>query len=152
MSRIAWSVAFCTSASSRFCVVLADRVIFQTLLQDVDAVAPDMADRDAGVLAVFVGDLDHFLASLLVIRESGCAGSPLDTGAEAQIGVANRLVDGPHHALVPDRTDRARGSGTLIVATWTSGIADHRPRREPAPADWRVARPVRRPPSSCFSV
>ena len=52
---------------------------------------------------VFMRDLDHFLAALLV--EFGNADAQdlaFDRRAQAEIGVADRLVDGRHHALVPD--------------------------------------------------
>ena len=63
---IASSVAFCTSALVALLVVLADRVLLEQLLEHVEAVAAHMAHGDARVLGIFMRDLDHFLAALLV--------------------------------------------------------------------------------------
>ena len=43
-------------------------------------------------------------------------------GIEAEAGVADRLVDRRDQALVPDLTVIIRGSGTLTVPTWLSGM------------------------------
>src|ERR1700684_2580084 len=47
-------------------VVLADRVLLPELLKEVEAVAAHVPPPDPRVLAIFVRDLDHFLAPLLV--------------------------------------------------------------------------------------
>ena len=75
-----------------FFVVLADRVLLEQALEDVDAVASDVTHGDPGVLGVFVGDLDHFLAPLLV--ELGDANAKRRTfggRTEAEVGVADRV-------------------------------------------------------------
>ena len=59
---------------------------------------------------VLVRDLDHLLAPLLVqFRNADAQHRAFDRRAEAEIGVADRLVDRVHHALVPNRDgERAR--------------------------------------------
>src|SRR3984885_8972281 len=47
-------------------VVLANGALLQQLLEDIDSVSAHMPHRDARVLAVFVGDLGHLFAPLLV--------------------------------------------------------------------------------------
>ena len=66
ISAIVWSVAFCTSSAMRLLIVLADLAVLLQLLEQVEAVAADVAHRDARGLGVFVRDLDQFLAALLV--------------------------------------------------------------------------------------
>ena len=41
---------------------------------------------------------------------------------QAEIGGDDRLLDRMHHRLVPDLHRDRRGSGTLTVATWLSGM------------------------------
>src|SRR3984957_5823639 len=51
-----------------------------------------------------MGDLDHFLAPLLVqFRNADAQNSALDRRTEPEIGVADRLINHLHHALVPYR-------------------------------------------------
>src|SRR3954452_25010403 len=84
-------------------VVFADRAVLLKLLQQVDAVAPDVADRDARLLGVFVRDLDHLLAALLVhLGDAQPDCLALGQGVEAEVGVADGLLDRMDHAPVPD--------------------------------------------------
>ena len=108
ISAIAWSVTFCTSTSWRFSSSSEIAWSLSSRLQHVEAVAAHVTHRDARVLRVFVGDLDHFLAALLVeLGDADAQHRALDRRAEAEIGVADRLVDRVHHRLVPNR-DRQR--------------------------------------------
>lgn len=47
-------------------VVLADRLILEQLFQGVETIAADMTDRDSRLFGVFMRNLRHFLAPLLV--------------------------------------------------------------------------------------
>src|SRR6185437_6246163 len=83
-------------------VVLADGVLLEELLEDIDPVPAHVADRDPRVLAVFVGDLGHLFASLLVqFGNSDAQNGALDGRTETEIGVPDRLVDRLNHAFVP---------------------------------------------------
>src|SRR5690606_19638108 len=85
-------------------IVLADVAVLLRLLGMVDAVAADVAHRHLGLLGILVGDLDQFLAALLVEfpqRDAQRRGG--DDGVEAGIGFAARPVAGADELLVPHR-------------------------------------------------
>ena len=93
-------------------LVFADRVLLQELLENIESVPAHVPDRYARVLAVFVGDLDHFLAPLLVeLRNADAQNRALNRWTEAEIGVPDRLVDDLHHAFVPHRDGERAGLG-----------------------------------------
>src|SRR5450631_854872 len=76
-------------------VVLADRLILEQFFNDVETIAADMADRDARVFGVFMRDLRHFLAPLLVeFRNPDPQDLTFDRRGEAQIRIADGFVDG----------------------------------------------------------
>ena len=110
ISLIASSVAFCTSASWRFSSSSADGLLLQQLLQHVDAVAADVAHRDAGVLGVFVRDLDHLLAALLVeLGDADAQHLPSIVGDRPRLASRIALSTALTMPLVPDRDgERAR--------------------------------------------
>ena len=69
-------------------LVLADFAVLLGLLEVVEPVATDMADRDAGRLGIFVRNLDELLAAIL--RHLGDAQAdhlPLGLRVEPEIGV-----------------------------------------------------------------
>src|SRR5690606_4168437 len=69
----------------------------------VHAVAPDVAHRNPRLLGILPGDLGQFLATLLVeFRYGNTDRGAVDHRVQAQIGIADRLLDGRHEALVPD--------------------------------------------------
>ena len=87
ISATVWSVAFCTCSAWRLLVVLADGAVLLELLQQVDAVAAHVADRDACLLGIFVRDLDHLLAALLVhLRDAQADDLAFGLRIEAEIG------------------------------------------------------------------
>ncbi len=89
-------------------IVLANGVLLQQLLEDINSVPTHMPDRDTRVLAIFVGDFGHLFAPLLVqFRNANAQNGALDRRTETKVGVPDRLVDRLHHALVPYR-DRER--------------------------------------------
>ncbi len=91
----------------------------------VEPVAADVAHGDPGFLRVFVRDLHHLLAALLVhLRDAQADGLPFRLRIEAEIGLADRLLDRRHHAAVPDRDGEEARLGTLTVATWDIGIIE----------------------------
>src|SRR3984893_16429919 len=62
-----------------------------------------MADRNARLFGISVRDLRHFLAPLLVeFRDPDPQDLAFDGRGESQIGIADGLVDGADHCLVPD--------------------------------------------------
>ena len=84
-------------------VVLADGAVLLELLQQVEPVSANVADGDLGLLGIFVRDLDHFLAALLVHLGNAQADDlSLGLRVEAEIGFADRLFDRRHHAAIPD--------------------------------------------------
>ena len=77
-----------------------------------------MPNRHARVLAVFVRDLDHFFASLLVqFGNADAQDSALDGRTKTQVGVRIALSTACTRLLSHMETESARGSETLIVAT-----------------------------------
>ncbi len=105
-------------------LVLADGVLFFELLQMLHRVAAHVAHGDALLLGVLAGDLGEFGAPFAGERRNRNAQLlAVDDRVEAQIGGADRFVDGAHHGLVPHLTEIMRGSGTVTVATWLSGDA-----------------------------
>src|SRR6185437_4309387 len=84
-------------------VVLADLVILLLLLDHVEAVAADVTNGDARRLAVFVGDLDEFLAALLVqFGNAQAQRLPFGRRRQAEIGIHDRLFDRVHERAIPD--------------------------------------------------
>src|SRR4051794_8916866 len=84
-------------------VVLAHGAVLLELLQEVDAVAADVADGDARLLGIFVRDLDHLLAALLVhLGDAEPDHLTLGQRVEAEVRIPDRLLDRVHHASVPD--------------------------------------------------
>src|SRR3981189_3152780 len=49
-----------------FLIVLGNLVVLLQLLDGIETVAADMADRDLGRLGIFMGDFDKLLAAVLV--------------------------------------------------------------------------------------
>ena len=84
-------------------VILADGAVLLELLEQVETVAAHVADRDLRLFGVFVRDLHHFLAALLVhLGDAQADDLTLGLRVEAEIGFADRLLDGRDHAAVPD--------------------------------------------------
>ena len=82
-----------------------------------------MTHGDARGLGIFVRDLDQFLAPLLVeLGDAQADDLPFGRRRQAEIGIDDGLFDRVHHRAVPDIDLSSRGSGTLTVATWLSGI------------------------------
>ena len=110
-------------AGEALVVVLADLVILLELLEHVDAVAAHVAHGDARGLGIFVRDLDQFLAALLVeLGNAQAETCPSVAGVRPRLAVDDRLFDRVDQRAVPDLDAMSRGSGTLTVATWLSGI------------------------------
>jgi hypothetical protein len=61
-----------------------------------------VADGDARLFGVFVRDLHHLLAALLVhLGDAQADHLALGLRVEAQVGFADRLFHGGHHAAIP---------------------------------------------------
>src|SRR6185437_9909360 len=74
-------------------LVLGELVVFFLLLQDVEAVAPHVAHRDARLLGVFGGDARELLAPLLVeVGDGDADGLAFSLRIEAEPGLADRLL------------------------------------------------------------
>src|SRR5580704_8807774 len=70
--------------------------------EQLDAVAADIADRDARLLGVFRGNTGQFAPPFLVqIGDRNPDDLTLGLGIEPQTGFADRLVDRLHHRAVP---------------------------------------------------
>ena len=69
-----------------------------------------MANRDAGVLGIFVRDLHQFLAAILVqFRNAQANDLALGRRRQAEIGIDDRLLHRMHQRFVPDLdADQAR--------------------------------------------
>src|SRR5262249_12464301 len=74
-------------------IVLADLAVLVELLEEVHALAPDIADGYPGLLRVLVRDLDELLAPLGVEgRNRHPEQRALHDRVQAQIGLADRLL------------------------------------------------------------
>ena len=91
-------------------LVLADDVLLLELLQMLHRVAADVAHGDALLFGVFARDLRQFRAALAGERRDRDAQRlAVDDRVEAEIGGADRLVDGADDGLVPHlHRDHAR--------------------------------------------
>jgi len=84
-------------------VVLVDLLVFFKLLDFVDEVATEVAERDFRVLAELLGQLDILLAALFGERRNADPdGLAVGGRIESEVGVADRLFGGRHHGFVPD--------------------------------------------------
>jgi hypothetical protein len=93
-------------------IVLGNLVILFKLLDGIETIAPDMPDRDAGGLGVFVRDFDQFLATILVeFTWPSVAG--LKPRLESTIAFSTALTIDLSHTC----TESSLGSGTLMVAS-----------------------------------
>ena len=88
--------------------VLADLVVLLKLLEKVEAIAADVAHRDARGLGVFVRDLHDFPPPLFVeFRDSQLEDLSLARWGQAEIGGGNRLLDRVDHRSIPDLNNEA---------------------------------------------
>src|SRR6202048_256560 len=86
-----------------FLIVLGNLVILLKLLDRIEAVAADMAHRDLGCFGVFVRDFHQLLAALFIeLGNPQAKHLPFGGGAEAEIGIDDRLLHGLDHRLVTD--------------------------------------------------
>src|SRR6478609_3667726 len=82
-------------------VVLADLAVLLELLELLLRRTAQVADRDPAVLGLGLGDLDVLLATLLgELREHAPDHLAVVGRVDAEVGVADRLLDGLHRALV----------------------------------------------------
>src|SRR6516164_9124648 len=83
-------------------VVLADLSVFFKFLQEIERIATNMANGDARCFGIFVRNLDHLLAAILIeLRDSQPQHLAFGRGGEAEIGIDDRLLNGVHHGAVP---------------------------------------------------
>src|SRR5581483_10262982 len=83
-------------------LILGDLAVLFLLLERLEHVAPHVADRDLGVLGVFVRDLGELAAPLLAERRDRHAQHlAFRLRIEPEPGLADRRIDGLHHAAVP---------------------------------------------------
>ena len=69
----------------------------------VEAIAADVAHRDARLLSILVRNLDQFLAPLgRQIGDRNSKKRAFDNGIETEVRLADRAVDGLDGRLVPD--------------------------------------------------
>src|SRR5215468_6627787 len=75
-------------------VVLADLAVFFELLEEIERVAADVTDRDPRGFGIFVGNLDHFLAALLIeFRNAKPQHLSFGGRVQSEIGIDDRLLD-----------------------------------------------------------
>ncbi len=123
-------------------VVLADVVVLEQLLQVLVRVAAHVADGDAALLGVLVGDLHEVLAALLRQRRHR---DPDDLAVvlrvEVEVGGADGLLDRGEERGVPglERDERRVGDGQVADLVERGGRpvvvhADHVEHRDRRPA------------------
>src|SRR5262249_52654339 len=84
-------------------IVLGNLVVLLKLLDRVEAIASDMADRHARGLRVFMCDLHQFLAALLIeLGDAQAKHLPFGCRRKPKIRIDDRLFYRLDHRLVPD--------------------------------------------------
>src|SRR3990170_6603275 len=126
-------------------VVLGDELFLEQVLEMGVGVAPHVADRDLGVFALRAHVLTELFAALLGERRQRHADhTARGRRVQAQVRLADGLLDRGHHALVPGRhAERARIAhsdvGHLaergLVAVVVDADALEQPRMRPSGAD-----------------
>src|SRR3546814_14993050 len=101
-------------------LIFGDFVVVFHFLQHLHAVAAHVAHRHARLLGIVAGDLGEFDAALFRQGRDRHAHELAVAGrVEAEAGIADRLLDGTHHAAVPylhgDHAPRGHGDrGDLV--------------------------------------
>ena len=104
ISAMCRSVSFCISSCARRSSFSEISFFFSASFSCVDGVAPQVAHRDARVLGLVLHHLDQLLAPLLgEQRHRHAHGFAAGRRIEAEVGLADRLLDGAGHLLLERR-------------------------------------------------
>ena len=134
-------------------IVFGNLVIFLQFLDGIQAITPDMPNRDPGRFRVFVRDLHKLLAALFVkLGNPQPEHLPFGGRIQAQIGIDDRLFHRLDHRFVPYLHRKKPRLGH----TDSRKLVERHVRAIGVNLHWlqhrAAARPVRNPPSSCLKA